>query len=239
LTRRPFRRKDRLNFPATWSFGRESSLQGPADIVLPLPKKYRKRRFDVRWNDLRRIGNSTIAKASIAVPLLGYLILFHSGLLEYLKLHASMCKDCTVSWRIYMLYFACCAFAVGSVIYAWRCPQVIKSYQVSRDYFETEKDYYRDPLNLDYLFRLFDEAAAEPADHGNLRPRTVHGSRPLDHDEMFLLSGLMGQFYFMENRKHYWSRLSVAASYAIGFLLLGIPAVVTFVEVIRTFSRTL
>jgi hypothetical protein len=134
-----------------------------------LPERYtpRLRGKEFRWNDLRRIGNSPVARASIAIPVLGYLILFHSDLIDYLKLHGSVCKDCTVSWRLHLFYFSSCCFAFGSVVYALRCPQVIKKYGVARDYFETEKTYFCG--NLRYLFHQFDQDGIEPADPSDLR----------------------------------------------------------------------
>lgn len=40
-----------------------------------------------RWSVLRRLGNSTIAKATIAVPLVGYLLLFNGEIVKFLSLH--------------------------------------------------------------------------------------------------------------------------------------------------------
>ena len=193
--------------------------------------KPRLRRKEPRWNDLRRIGNSPIARASVTMPVLGYLILFHKDLLEYLKLHSSFCQNCDVSWRLYMLYFACCCFAVGSVIYAVRCPRIIKSYAVSRDYIEAEKAHYCGAVNLEYLFELFDREKARPADPSDLRLKAAAGVS-LKEEDIPQLSGLMSQLYFIQNRNAFTSRIVVAATYALGFLLLGIPAVVTFLQIL-------
>jgi hypothetical protein len=39
------------------------------------------------WADLRGIGNSNAVRASIIVPLIGYLIILNSTVADYLKLH--------------------------------------------------------------------------------------------------------------------------------------------------------
>lgn len=44
--------------------------------------------YKARWNNLRNIGNSPVARASIALPILGYLIVFHRDLIDYLKIHS-------------------------------------------------------------------------------------------------------------------------------------------------------
>jgi len=188
----------------------------------------------MRWNDLRRIGNSPVARASIIVPVLGYLILFHSDLINYLQFHSSFCKDCTVSWRLHFLYFACCSFAVGSILYAWRCPEVIKSYQTARDFFESEHVYFCHPQNISYLFELFAREGAEPSDPFNLLA-LANDSKGLGKEQASMLSGLMGQHYFVQNRRRFWSRIAVATAYALGFFLLAIPAVVTFGQVLGRF----
>lgn len=201
-----------------------------------LATRYKPRFFgkEPRWNDLRRIGNSPVARASITIPVLGYLILFHSDLINYLQLHSSFCKDCTVSWRLHLLYFACCSFALGSIVYAWRCPQVIKSYQMGRDFFESERLYFCHPQNLSYLFALFTKDHAAPGDPFSLLSLANDG-RGLGEQQAHMLSGLMGQYYFVQNRMYFWSRMVVASAYALGFILLAIPAVVTFGEVLGRF----
>jgi len=167
---------------------------------------------------------------------LGYLILFHSDLIEYLKLHVSVCKDCAVSWRLHLLYFACCFFAVGSVVYAWRCPEVIKLYAVARDYFETEKAYYCG--NLRYLFHLFERDGLDPADPSDLRTLALQRFN-LHQDRTHELAGLMAQFYFSENRKEFASRMTVAIAYGAGFFFLAIPTVWTFGQVLFRFTASL
>ena len=199
-----------------------------------LPRNYEPRLFgkEPRWNDLRRIGNSSIARASVAVPILGYLILFHSDLINYLKLHSSFCQDCQVPWRLHLLYFACCSFALGQVVYAWRCPQVIKSYQTGRDFFEAEHVYFCHPQNLQYLFGMFEDQ--RPDDPFGLLA-LAEGDRGIGNQQATMLSGLMGQLYFMQNRRDYWARLLVYSAYATGFALLALPAVITFVEILSRF----
>ena len=39
------------------------------------------------WSDLRGVGNSTAVRASIIVPVIGYLIILNSALADYLKLY--------------------------------------------------------------------------------------------------------------------------------------------------------
>jgi hypothetical protein len=90
--------------------------------------------YKVRWNSLRGIGNSPVARASIAVPILGYLILFHRDLIDYLKMHAQFCDGCTVSWRLHFLYFGSCFFALGALVYGFYCPPLLSTTNTNQTY---------------------------------------------------------------------------------------------------------
>jgi hypothetical protein len=124
--------------------------------------------YHARWNNLRSIGNSPLARASLAVPVLGYLVIFNSDLLSYLKIHSSFCSDCSVSWRLHFFYFGCFFFALGSLGYGVRCPNLIKTYPGATDFFEAEKNYFCNPANLLYLFDLIDASKGDRANdpHG-------------------------------------------------------------------------
>jgi hypothetical protein len=211
----------------------------PRSLVASYEPKLFARLFgkEPRWNDLRRIGNSSVARASVIMPVIGYMILFNSEIIGLLKIHSDFCRDCSISWRLYMLYFSSCSFAVGAILYSMFCPSTVKLYAGARDYFEGEKTYYSSALNLGFLFELLEKAGAPaPDDPTNLRSR-VQNNQSLSSDEIQELSALMGQFYFVENRKNYRARVSVFATYALGFLLLAIPAIVTFLKVLATITR--
>jgi hypothetical protein len=94
------------------------------------------------WTKLREIGNSPAVKLTIAIPLVGYLILFNESVLHYLDLSRELFgqprtageSGAHVSWRLLVLYFGLCFIAVGAALYAWHCPDEIKSYRLPSDY---------------------------------------------------------------------------------------------------------
>jgi hypothetical protein len=93
---------------------------------------------------LRAEGNSVIGRISIAVPLIGYFILFNDDIVSYLKLHTSICEGqgCAVSWRLLFIYFAGSAYGAAAAIYSVYCPIVIKSYSSAAQFLETEEGYF-------------------------------------------------------------------------------------------------
>src|SRR5215813_7741442 len=107
-----------------------------------------------RWDRLRLIGNSHIAQSALAVPIVGYFILFNGHVIDYLQIHTAFCHGsaCTVPWRLYFIYFGACGFALGSGLYALFCPALIKKFSGAAEFFEAEKVFYTQPRNLKALF---------------------------------------------------------------------------------------
>jgi hypothetical protein len=193
---------------------------------------YRSLNYQARWNNLRTIGNSPIARASIAVPILGYVLLFNADVVDYLHLHTSFCRDCSVPWRLNFFYFSCCFFALGSAVYGIRCPPLIKKYAGATDFFQAEGAYFCNPANLRYLFELIRrDKGAEPTDpHGlnvNVKAQAKLGQEDLAH-----LAGLMGEHYVLSNMRDKYARETVYISYVVGAVLISIPTLITFLEVL-------
>jgi hypothetical protein len=188
--------------------------------------------YSARWNNLRDMGNSHVAKASIAVPILGYLILFQSDLIEFLKMHVSVCKDCSVPWRLHTFYFASCFIAAGAIMYAWRCPPLIKKYAGATDFFEAEKNYFCNPGNLRYLFRLIRrDKGADPEDPDDLES-LADGGIALSKEHLTALAGVMGEHYVRQNRNRPTVRIVTFSAYIFGFLILGAAAAITLFQIL-------
>lgn len=188
--------------------------------------------YRARWNNLRDMGNSYVAKAAIAVPMLGYLILFHADILDYIKIHSSFCQDCSVSWRLHAFYFASCFIALGALLYAWRCPSLIKKYAGATDFYEAEKNYFCNPDNLNYLFGLIEKDKGDEArDPHNLQSH-IGGGQPLHPTQLTALAGVMGEHYVYQNRNDVPIRIATLASYYTGFAILFGSAVITVLQII-------
>jgi hypothetical protein len=89
------------------------------------------------WTDLRGISNSTAAKSTILIPLIGYWIMFNESAVRWLQLARQLGGGDTgdhISPRLLWLYMALCAIGVATFIYAWRCPAEVKKYGDYKDY---------------------------------------------------------------------------------------------------------
>jgi hypothetical protein len=184
-----------------------------------------------RWGNLRLIGNSVASRATIAVPILGYLVLFNSYVVNALTLHSSLCGDsgCGVSWRLQFIYFGCCAVSVGAATYAVWCPSVIKLYPGASNFFDAEKGYFSHPTNLNYLFNLIERAKGSAAeDPFDLQMTIVARNAAVNERHTQALAGVMGEYYVLQLYANTPARVVTMAAYAIGFALLLVPTIYTW-----------
>ena len=79
-----------------------------------------------RWDRLRSIGNSRIAKLAILVPIFGYLIIFNQHLVAYYN--TIFDPDLNTSFWLYFFYFGMSSIGFGSLIYIFWCPKEIQEY---------------------------------------------------------------------------------------------------------------
>lgn len=194
-----------------------------------------------RWGKLRLLGNSSIAQLTIAVPILGYFILFNSYVVEYLHLHTDFCqgKGCDVSWRLYFLYFGCFFVAIGASVYGLFCPTVAKIYPGASDFFEAEKTYFSGPNNLKYLFDLIEkEKGAPAADPFQLRTHIIDAHAALNSAHVQALADVMGEYYVLQNISNRGMRIISFLSYSAGISLILVPTLITFFQVLERATRT-
>ncbi len=188
-----------------------------------------------RWSVLRRLGNSPVAKATIAVPLVGYLLLFNAEIVRLLSLHTDFCQpgNCSPALRLLLLYLGSCLVAVGAALYAMRCPALIKKYDSAAAFFDAEKDYFSQPRNHDYLLKLIKLGTeAEPLAHDAAK-FDYKESRHIDPSR---LADPMGELYRILNVSHFGSRLVALVAYCIGVILLLLPTAMTFIQVMTAFQ---
>lgn len=188
-----------------------------------------------RWSVLRRLGNSPVAKATIAVPLVGYLLLFNAEIVRFLSLHTDFCQpeNCSPSLRLVLLYLGSCLVAVGAALYSLRCPALIKKYDSAAAFFDAEKDYFSQPRNLEYLLRLIELGTeTEPLAHDATKFDYKKESGNVDPSR---LADPMGELYRLLNVSHLESRLVALVAYCLGIVLLLIPTAMTFIQVMTAF----
>jgi hypothetical protein len=212
-----------------------------------------------RWDSLRRLNESRVVKLTILVPVIGYLILFNSHLIEYFKLVIDMNLNCcqetgsiwerTRSLRIYYLYFGLTCVGFASIIFQARCPALIKAHPSSLQFIERE-------INLVTARKIYEfseevqrlantplrRGERELFERGNdrmrevvLDPRAAFASISLDVLRIAAFPDLMHLLYRLTRLSRPVSRLGATALYGAGFAILAVPTIETFIVVARIF----
>jgi hypothetical protein len=92
------------------------------------------------WPSLRPIGNSWATRLTILIPIFGYLIIFNAALAHYAALIVELGGrlpeqfNLSVPPRLFQVYFGLCFVAVGSAIYSYWCPKIIKRYASASEF---------------------------------------------------------------------------------------------------------
>jgi hypothetical protein len=115
----------------------------------------------VRGGIRNKAGNSAAVRASIVVPVIGYLIILNSTFTDYLKLHGIewVHEPATISDRIwgtklYLIYFGLMSLGLGAAIYQWKCPHFVKKHPDWTDYGNYGDRNYGDSALNSTIYRL-------------------------------------------------------------------------------------
>jgi hypothetical protein len=171
------------------------------------------------WSDLRGISNSNAAKSTILIPLVGYWILFNVYIVKWLHLAeqvdgAAVSSD-QIPKRILWFYMGLCLVAVGTFVYAVRCPPEVKKYGDFKDYVNGDGP----ALTLGAVQDI---------------KESLRGTHDIwakdDHKDI-----LMMHFDYL-NMLHPMSRLTVSMCFLFGFLILGLLSLQVFFRIVRTMA---
>jgi hypothetical protein len=200
------------------------------------------------WRDLRAVGSSNIVKSTILIPFFGYMIMFNSHLEGYFDLSNLFVweADQAASYRLFFLYFGLSSMGLASLIFQICCPGPIKlnidivTY-VDREYKVISK--YRLRMLVGMITQAYEHIRssrqwlspymAEAADSV-----IVSSADERENGKEFELEALKVQRNSMNISSPIARRL-IAILYMIGFFLLSIPTVDTFVRVSPAFGSAM
>jgi hypothetical protein len=202
------------------------------------------------WTDLRSIGNSTAARLTILIPLVGYLIIFNESLLQYVELSRNLfgheersTSGAYVSPRLLCIYFGLCLIAAGSVLFGWFCPQEVKKYGSSAELVGGDgKDMSFGELvsiaNLLRGTRWFSKDFDNFCEAFNARHLIKGLDDHRENNKEVEALGLDNYFQFL-NFRNPAIRAATAAFYGAGFLVLSVPSIEVFARVTSALWRSL
>jgi hypothetical protein len=95
-----------------------------------------------RWSKLRDLGQSNLVKASVLMPVFGYLLLLNEHVHHYLIIQYDAdwpFNYLPSMWRVWMLFYGSFLLAMGSILFTGWCPVEIKRYASEYSLVDTER----------------------------------------------------------------------------------------------------
>ena len=195
----------------------------------------------ITWKALRGIGNSTFAKSTILMPVLGYFIIFNSYFVHYMQEHHDLCSvsQCDITWKFYFLYFGASSIGLASLAYAIFCPEIIKKYGGASEFFNEEKQYYCYPSHLNEIISYVEKQSGNQiADILNLKG-LIANNAVIGLNEAHVISGMMGSKFQLANVSVPLARYVAFIFSVIGGILIGIPALITLYRILKLSAKSL
>ena len=178
-------------------------------------------------------------RATVAMPVVGYLILLNDRLLHYAKLDPHFQMFVSESpVRLLLLYWGFFFLAVASAIYTWYCPHIIKRHESPAEYANSIREYLGSEANREQFAKILanrmripgrDEVLSE-TEVGALLHQFHYPPSAVNADR----NSLAAAEWYVANIEHSWWRLIAAASFFFGFGFLSVPAIDTLLGCLST-----
>jgi hypothetical protein len=176
----------------------------------------------MRWVTLRSFGNSRAVQLSAIFPFVGYLILFNDDISRYLSMQALDKPeaygliDRLWTAKLYFIYFGLMFLGIGSFIYQWSCPFIIKKHPDSIDYIKHDSESVSETavISLGRVVGIpYNSFAAKD-----------------ERDEAVM--DIMRAWYADQSKDKQALRIVVTIFFGAGSLLLAVPSLLTAYKVL-------
>jgi hypothetical protein len=201
--------------------------------------------FPPRWSVLRPYGNSAAVRLSVLVPVIGYLLILNTYVVDYIsKLDPrfSMISE-DYPYRLLVFYIATIFLATASLLYSRFCPALVRKYPSPVEFINSDIEFFWATGHYDFTEAQVRSEYVSLADDD--RARNEFGRidallQPTGGDteeRRGRLIELLTIKYHVRDIQKPILRGVCFALYIIGFILLAIPTLWTFLEVVLSFLR--
>lgn len=214
-------------------------------------------KYNYGWPDYIQLFDGWLAKCSMAVPIVGYLILFNDSISQhiafnYLANEQSLSFGITSAARLKFIYFGLISLGCANILYRLRRPYVLKIGKAQFEYVEaglkhfTAEDYIningeikssgRGPYtqqgkyNKSEFDEFLDSSLGEELDQ-DPNPSSGHWVEAKNKYEGLLRSILIEHFFRQKIRNRYSLSCCIVFS-VFGYCLLLIPSADLFLKVL-------
>jgi hypothetical protein len=185
------------------------------------------RRWGPTWANLRAIGNSRPVQIATIFPVVGYLVLLSSEFTRLIDggLAGSDAGLFTRLWslKLYFVYFGLVILGIGSGVYQLRCPRIVKQFSDNAEYVRVQGD----AIGASQLYFMAQETVmVENLPQGGY-VRAEHRIPT------------MTNYYALQSAIRPASRVFTTFLFSVGFALLAVPSMLTFLKVAGIFWHQL
>jgi hypothetical protein len=202
------------------------------------------------WADLRPIGKSSISKATILMPFIGYIILFdgqfiyHTAISQWIEVSEDRFWNVPSLRTIYCFYFGLLIFSISNAIYLLVCPKTIK---ISSDRYEFSQREWNivsrhSAQNLLATLRVrYGYSPSRTFDDGENAVERINNLRNANGRDLWLsrngdlLHEIIDVFYQKENESTHYIRCIISIGYLVSFLILATPSTLTLFQILGNY----
>lgn len=197
------------------------------------------------WDEISRIASTKIVKLTVLIPVLGYLILFSAWFEENFRIFGEF-----PTWKVHLLYYGFTAVALGSIIYSIYCPRLVQIYGSATEYISNERKIMFDFKQVELVQNILLLAKKTTPDQSDIFTHEVVDFIATFSPEDFsneivlrtaiqrklsqisdILPFMFAYFELLEQSKKE-ARYAVYYLFRAGFVLVAIPSVFMFVEIV-------
>lgn len=224
------------------------------NLIRLLKSRYQTFEYNFGWSDYVWLIDGWVARCAVAVPILGYLILFNDFVTKHISFNILADENFRSfglenALRLQLIYFGLIFLGLSNVIYRFKRPYLMKFGKNEMEYANTALSFftYAEFLHIHQRIRdrghrsLYGKYYDNDWDgFSNLAIGESPGRGPTNNAdwavaksryESLLRSILLDEFYENIVKRRVWLCICIALS-MFGFCLLMIPSIDLFIKVI-------
>lgn len=180
-----------------------------------------------RWSGLKKLTDSKLAKLSIIVPVIGWLLIYNDNFVQIWTQVWGMSAEPDLSWKLYVFYIGLVFISISAVIFIALCPDTIKRHDQEIDYIDFQRKTYTRFLDQ----RVSSHLGIAPINWSDPEEQySENGSYPLiriyEVNEEKIVDQLTKIFH-LEDQLYMYARLTCLVSFAVGAIMTTIPTLTT------------
>ena len=191
-----------------------------------------------RWSRLRALGNSGLVQASILMPVFGYMLLLNDNIHAYLtiKYDGWLLNYLPSKWRIWLVFYGSFSVAIASLLFAAFCPWEVKRYASGFEMSDAENEHHQRLQQFAFVHRILKSLYARLSEWERALLRVSEpaelDSEPeqVQNQDHYLAIFLVHQWEIRDVQRPIL-RITILLLFSVGFILLAIPAIWTFILV--------